>query len=243
MTPLTVTGRPKGDRSSVINSDSNKNEDTMTCTQERFERDVAEHKMTIVRDDGVDRHIKFRAADGDSCYWFEILTWPGALLIRGDCGTYVFSRLTDMFSFFRTDRGNDPNKLYINTGYWTEKLQAVASDGYGRGAVERFSESSFKQHVKERVDGYLESRETTASQRAELWREINDDIFSCVEDDREEVAFDRLMNFRSDLFPRLFEDAWEWNCKEYTFRFIWNLYAIAWAIRQYDAAKNPVAAA
>jgi hypothetical protein len=208
----------------------------MTCTQESFERDVAEHKMTIVRDDGVDRHVKFRAADGDSCYWFEILTWPGALLIRGDCGTYVFSRLTDMFSFFRTDRGNDPKKLYINTSYWAEKLLAVCSDGYGRSAVERFSESSFKQHVKERVDGYLEERETTAGQRAELWREINDEIFAYVEDGREETAFNKLMDFSSPDFPRLFEDAWEWNCKEYTSRFIWNLYAIAWAIKQYDAA-------
>jgi len=209
----------------------------MTCTQESFERDVAKHKMTVVRDDGVDRHVKFRAADGDICYWFEILTWPGALLIRGDCGTYVFSRLTDMFSFFRTDRGNDPKKLYINTGYWAEKLLAVCSDGYGRGAVERFSESAFKQHVKERVDDYLEGRNTTAEQRAELWREINDEIFAYVEDGREETTFNKLMDFESADFPGLFQDAWEWNCKEYTSRFIWNLYAIAWAIRQYDAAR------
>lgn len=210
----------------------------MTCTQERFERDIAKHQMTIVRDDGVDRHIRFRKSDGDSCYWFEILTWTGALLIRGDCGTYVFSRTTDMFKFFRTDRGNDPKKLYINTGYWAEKLQAVSCDGYGRGAAERFSESSFKQHVKEQVDSHLEGRETTAEQRAELWRDINDEVFAYVEDGHEETAFHRLMDFESKDFPSLFEDCWEWRCKEYTFKFLWNLYAIAWAIRQYDAARS-----
>lgn len=32
-------GRPKGDRSSVINSDSNKNEDTMTITKGRIARE------------------------------------------------------------------------------------------------------------------------------------------------------------------------------------------------------------
>ena len=40
-----------------------------TCDQQRFERDVAQHKMTIIRDNDVDSHIKFRRAD-DSAYWF-----------------------------------------------------------------------------------------------------------------------------------------------------------------------------
>ncbi|CDY79424.1 Phage protein [Caballeronia glathei] len=211
----------------------------MTCDQKRFERDVANHKMTVVRDDGVDRHIKFRAADGDSSYWFEILTWPGALCIRGDCGTYVFSRLTDMFQFFRTDRGNDPKKLYVNEGYWAEKLQAVSCDGYGKGAAERFSASQFKARVKDRVDSCLEGYETTAEQRADLWQEINDEIFDYVEDGHGGEAFRHMHDFESKDFPRLFEDCWEWNCNEYTFHFLWNLYAIAWAIRQYDAARVP----
>lgn len=67
--------------------------------------------MTTVRDDGVDRHIKFRAASGGSPYWFEILTWPGALSISGDSGT---PHLTDMFEFSRTDDRGDPSKLYVN---------------------------------------------------------------------------------------------------------------------------------
>lgn len=209
----------------------------MTCTQQRFERDVSEHAMTIHRDDGVDRHIAFKKP-GTSCYWFEILTWAGALCIRGDCGTYVFSRLTDMFEFFRTDDRGDPTKLYINRSYWCEKLQAVDCNGYGEGRAKEFAQEEFARHVKERFESYLESYEVTDEKRSQLWSDIESEIIDRSHDG-ETRAFDALMEFRDDQFPRMFEDCWEWDCKEYTHGFIWNLYAIAWAIRQYDAAKQP----
>ncbi|WP_447639532.1 hypothetical protein [Pandoraea norimbergensis] len=204
--------------------------------------DAGAHKMTVIRDNGIDRHIKFRSEDGGSPYWFEILTWPGALCIRGDMGTYVFSRLTDMFEFFRTDDRGDPAKLYINKGYWCEKLQAVDCDGYGRGRADEFSHEKFEKRVKERVESHLEDAEISDERRAELMAEIQEEILSPVLDHRDENdAFRRMCDFHAADFPDLFTDCWEWNCKEYTFHFIWNLYAIAWAIRQYDAAKKAAA--
>jgi hypothetical protein len=191
--------------------------------------------MTIIRDDGVNRHIMFRQP-GNSCYWFEILTWPGTLCIKGDCGTYVFSRTTDMFAFFRADRSNDPDRLYINKSYWCEKLQAVDCNGYGDGHAREFSFESFEQNVKERFENHIESREISDERRARLWRSIEREVLERAHDGAVR-AFDALHDFHDDEFPRLFEDCWEWNCKEYDFHFIWNLYAIAWAIRKYDAAK------
>lgn len=207
----------------------------MTCDQQRFERDVAEHKMMIHRDDGVDRHITFQKP-GTSCYWFEILTWAGALCIRGDMGTYVFSRLTDMFEFFRHDRGNDPSKLYINRSYWCEKLQAVDCNGYGDGRAREFVADEFERRVKEHFESYFESHEISDEKRASLWRDIQDEVLEYSHDGQSR-AFEKLMDFHDPNFPRLFDDCLEWDCKEYTFHFIWNLYAIAWAIRKYDVAK------
>lgn len=209
----------------------------MSCDQQRFERDVADHVMTIHRDDGVGRHITFKKS-GTSCYWFEILTWPGALCIRGDCGTYVFSRLTDMFEFFRTDRGKDPEKLYINPGYWCEKLQAVDCNGYGDGRAREFDPERFKDRVKERFDEYFESYEISDEKRASLWRDIEWSVLDKAHDG-EYRAFDALNDFHDEQFPSLFQDCWGWNCKEYSFHFMWNIYAIAWAIKKYDAAKVP----
>lgn len=92
--------------------------------------------------------------------------------------------------------------------------------------------------MKERFESYLESYEVTDEKRSQLWSDIESEIIDRSHDG-ETRAFDALMEFRDDQFPRMFEDCWEWDCKEYTFHFIWNLYAIAWAIRQYDAAKQP----
>ncbi|MFJ1260102.1 hypothetical protein [Cupriavidus sp. CuC1] len=213
----------------------------MTCDQKRFERDVASHVMTVVRDDGIDRHIKFRQP-GCSSYWFEILTWPGALCIRGDCGTYVFSRLDDMFQFFRTDDRGDPARLYINKGYWCEKLQAVSSDGYGKGRAQTFCADIFKRRVVERFREYCRDRYVAHDKRREMWDSVRADILECICDGDSSDAFHKLNDFHDRDHPRLFEDCWEWNCEEYTFHFIWNLYAIAWAIRKYDAAKVEAAA-
>ncbi|CAL8476442.1 hypothetical protein [Caballeronia sp. S22] len=207
----------------------------MTCTQEQFERDIAEHQMTIHRDDGTDRHISFQKP-GTSCYWFEILTWPGALCIRGDCGTYVFSRLMDMFEFFR-EKCKDPTKLYINPSYWCEKLQAVNCDGYGKGEARRFSSETFEARVRSHVDDYFETRAITDERRASLWYDIQRDVLDYVSDGDRSGAFLLLSRFEDPEFPHLFDDCWEWRCEEYDFHFIWNLYAIAWAIRQYDAAR------
>lgn len=214
----------------------------MSCTQEQFLRDAGAHKMTVIRDNGVDRHITFRSPDGGSPYWFEVLTWPGALCIRGDMGTYVFSRTADMFEFFRKNNRNVPSDLYINTGYWCEKLQAVACNGEGRGRADEFSYEKFEAKVKTHVARHLEDSEISVERLAELMDEIQSEILAPAQDYRSEGnAFRCMREFSAPDFPDLFDECYEWNVREYTFHFVWNLYAIAWAIRQYDAAKKAVA--
>lgn len=207
----------------------------MTCDQQRFERDVAQHQMTIIRDEGVDRHIKFRAVV-DSSYWFDIVTWQNTLVIKGDCGTYVFSRLPDMFEFFRGTCKN-PSSLYVNPSYWCEKLQAVDCNGYGKGEAKRFSAQAFEACIKTRVNDYFECRAITDERRAALWYHIERDVLDYTCDGDRSGAFMLLSQFEDRDFPDLFEDCHEWRCEEYEFGFMWNLYAIAWAIRTYDAAK------
>lgn len=73
------------------------------CTEKRFLGDVAKHQMTILRDDGVNRHVRFKQPNSSNMF-FDLITWPGCLCYTGDMGTYVFRRLEDMFEFFRTDR-------------------------------------------------------------------------------------------------------------------------------------------
>ena len=224
----------------------------MTCTQERFERDVAGHEMMIVRDDGIDRHIKFRAADGDSAYWFEILTWPGALCIRGDCGTYVFSRLPDMFEFFRTkyERVKE-GELFVNPCYWFEKMTASDSNGRYPSAVEELDEKAFKKLVHEEIDEYLGITTGKCDYPGELVCDIKRDLRAQVFD---EVSSHTPPN---DAHRLIYEFSYRdpkgvthWPFAEtesvprrYSFHAMWNLYAISWAIRTYDTARAAMEAA
>lgn len=112
-----------------------------------FARDASTHQMTVLRDDGLYRHLRFlrmmEQEDGTrkptSFYWFDIITWPGVLTVTGDMETFVFARVDDMFEFFR---GHKPNP-----GYWAEKLRAPQP-----AQVKRYSEDKFKEHVTDYVD-------------------------------------------------------------------------------------------
>lgn len=215
----------------------------MTCTQDRFERDVAQHTMTVLHEDGVYRHIRFCRPDS-SCMHFDLITYPGYLVYSGDMGCYVFSRLTDMFEFFRTDRlhGKDPSKLYINRSYWSEKLQAVAGNRRNGSATE-FSEEKFTRVINEyRLRWVWEGRDSlTKEQRRELWEAVDDDVLHHLYEG-EHSAYQRANDFSwsisRETYHYHFADLWDHDFTEYTNNFTWCCFAIAWAIRQYDAAKT-----
>ena len=109
-------------------------------TAERFGKDIAAHEMTVLHDDGLYRHLRFKAPAA-GFYWFDLITWPGSLTVNGDMGSFAFSRVDDMFTFFRHDR--------INPGYWAEKIRA------GSG-IKQYSEDLFKQLVAEHIEDYAE---------------------------------------------------------------------------------------
>ncbi|URN11302.1 hypothetical protein LUW77_03145 [Streptomyces radiopugnans] len=97
--------------------------------------------MTVLHNDGLYRHLRFMSPR-TSEFRFELVTWPGSLTIRGDYGDpHTFSRLDDMFQFFRADR-----RRGINPHYWAEKL---GRDG-GRRSVKSYSEELLRQLVVER---------------------------------------------------------------------------------------------
>lgn len=114
---------------------------------ERFAADTATHSMKVLRDDGLYKHLRFTGTrpnkdtgepERSPFYWFDLVTWPGTLAINGDCGSYLFSRDTDMLAFFR---GHN-----INPQYWAEKVPASI-----RGSLRCYSEDKFRQLIKEQL--------------------------------------------------------------------------------------------
>ena len=116
------------------------------CTEDRFLKDVSDHQMAVILDDETNRHIRFRKP-GTICYGFDLITWPGHLCIAGDCGTYVFSHIKDMFGFFRAGDwwGKKERKetLFINPVYWGEKLRSIGTNAgykeFAGGVTERYT--------------------------------------------------------------------------------------------------------
>lgn len=200
------------------------------CKEPDFLSDVAEHKMLIVRDCGANRHIRFRKP-GTGIYGFSLITWPGSLCVTGSMGTYVFSRTTDMFTFFRQDPHND-ERLHINPSYWGEKLSSIGTnEGY-----KEFDPDAFKERVREFFDDCKQEKVVSEEDARDLWDEISSSVLSCV-DDGEHYAYAAVYEFEHEGFR--FEDFFDSGGTErYTYHYIWNLYAIVWGIRQYDATRT-----
>jgi hypothetical protein len=227
--------------------------------EERFLKDVANHEMSVVRDDGVHRHLRFASPKCGS-YWFDIITYTGSLVIDGDCGTYVFRRTRDMFEFFRTDREymeRKGAKLAINPGYWAEKVQAHPGKG-----LKEFDEEKFDRAVMEYLRNWIRGHRdrTDKDERRDLWEAVVNEVINADGADRKQMAaYDFHHTIRDDnrLSKRLgwdckrqpdplafvFQDFWEVNVERWTHGFIWNCYAIAWAVKVYDEAKQPAAEA
>ncbi len=213
-------------------------------TQAAFLKDVEKHEIQIIRDDGNSRHVRLKRPGSYNMH-FDLITWPGYLCFTGDMGTYVFSRLDDMFEFFRTDidRG-------IDFRYWQEKLKAVDCGG-GKGSATEFSKERFKAVINEyRVRWIKDSRDALSKeQRRELWEAVDYEVLDSL-DDGEQVVYQRAYDFNWSAGKYLpgnypsyrFKDLWDHRFTEYTFHFLWCCHAIAWGIQRYDEAKPPASA-
>lgn len=210
------------------------------CTLERFRKNTATHEMTVELDNGLYRHLKFRRP-GTYCYGFDIVTWPGHLAISGDMGAAVFTRLADMFEFFRASdewQQRHPGEIYINVGYWAEKC--AANDGEKM----RFSRELLEQTCRRIYDEFIEESkddEGGLDQGAAdtLWNAIDEDVLSADTVESAIVAMDGFDASDTNFPGFRFHDAWEYGSSltEYTLHFIWRLYAVAHAVKEYDRHK------
>jgi hypothetical protein len=199
--------------------------DSTKLTCEEFLNDVKDHKLTVIKDDGLYRHIRLKNP-GTSNKYFEIVTWPGCLAYTGDMGDFVFQRIEDMFCFFRSKNG----ELEINTTYWAEKVKAESVFGNG---IREFSVEEFREHVEEYARDYLDLEED-----APLPEYMQEEIQPLLRAEDEWECVTAMRNFSSEKIS--FDDFWEHSCQRKTLHYVWCCYAIAWAIAQYDKNKEAV---
>jgi hypothetical protein len=213
------------------------------CTEEIFLENIKNHKLTVLLDNGIYKHLRFKSKDTNS-YYFDIVTYPNHLVISGDMGCLVASRIPDMFEFYRTDRNymlKDGRKLAINPSYWAEKIVS------GKDDIKEFSINKLKKNVTEYIDSCL---------FGEDWSENEIDLLKCdilsaidyTDNNSSDCMFDMIDSFQyykdktpySDNPDFEFTDWWEYHgyCEEFTFHYIWNCYAIAYAVQEYDKLRQ-----
>ncbi len=188
--------------------------------REEFIADVANHRMEVLLDRSFHRHLKF-SAKGSSIYWFELVTWPGSLAINGDMGSWTFSRVRDMFTFFR---GKE-----INPGYWAEKIRHGA--GGSNNSAKGFSEDA----LRIQVASYLDNWELSARDRSCILKELEDEVF--CHGDQQHDAIEALFGFEHATAEGVdirFDPVDGPFGMEWTYHFLWCLWAIVWGIQQYD---------
>ena len=194
-------------------------------TLKQFLNDVKNHELTIHKNNGVYRHLTF-ANPNDCDKYFNITTFPDYLIITGDMGALVFSRLHDMFDFFRSDN------LKINPGYWAEKIQSASY----QGKIESYSEfdiDEVKRCAQEDLDDFLEQNMLSELDKEKLLEEFDSEILHS-EDEYEIV--EAIRNFDCHGFD--FEEFWGDDYRKYRYHYIWLCYAIVWGIKKFDELNN-----
>jgi hypothetical protein len=195
----------------------------MQCSAEQFQKDVAKHELTIIRDEGLYRHLRFAKNTASWDQAFQIITFPGSLVYTGDMGTYVFSRIPDMFQFFR---GHKERPLQINPSYWAEKCDAASRFGNG---IKEWCADAFREFVRHKLDD---------SEAPDEIRELADETVLAHADDGQIMATAALWQFQDDISDRsrAFECLEGFDPTRYTFHYLWCCYALVWAIDRYDQA-------
>ncbi|MCS3433673.1 hypothetical protein [Klebsiella sp. BIGb0407] len=211
-------------------------------TDTRFLLDTANHRLEIIRDDGLYRHLRMKEPD-TSCYYYDVVTWPGYLTVTGDMGTWTFSRIADMFRFFGGWEGG------INTCYWSEKLEAGAGCSARNLLAQDYDHDAFCKSLKESLSEYLEDSEGDESEDDD-WDDDDDTPDSDKAIVREIVRDLCRAEFSNDweAYQAVYNADWPerfsaWDLcdgltfKTYTSHFRWILFAITWAISKYHNTK------
>jgi hypothetical protein len=149
-------------------------------------------------------------------------------------GCYVFSRVHDMFRFFRMEEKDRTGSwmqgrtLSIGPGYWAGKLDAVDR----HSPATEFCEEKFRARVAEFYKDWRRSWTIPD----DVARDLRDDLRNSVliHADSEHDAYRAAYEFSFESGRHRFDLQDFGSCERFSFRYIWACYAIVWGIWHYD---------
>ena len=201
---------------------------TADQVRKQFESETAKHQLTVLREDSLYRHLRFREP-GTIIYGFDIVTWPGYLAYVGDMGDYLFSRTEDMVLFFAGRWGKDVSPPF---DYWAQKLQGGAAGGSRR--ARSYSVDAYRAQVERWYTTVVEQGELedpTRFRRAVDDQLLHREPLSVAE--AHSVVTDFCFEDLAGGMGRVQPEPMEWDFTEFDHHFLWCCFAIAWGVEQY----------
>lgn len=194
--------------------------------RERFATDAEGATMTVLKDDGLYRHLRFDFPRA-SWRWCEVVTWPHMVVLRGDLGCWSFSRVEDMFGFFR-----EPSEdvARIDPVHCAEKLVPGGSD-------------SARVYDAGRAAAYVVQTVADA-ERPGLSHDVEEVFFGDADLSTENGLREAVARF-DERFPHYAIDenfrfpVETWDLRRYSPWFLLSCVVLPWAIGQYDTALVP----
>ena len=190
-----------------------------------IEHFIGSHKMTVLLDSGVNRHLRFSDDGGKKTnHWFDLITFDEGLLINSGFGSYSFSKryVADMFEFFRW-RESDSD-------YVLEKVASKSHD------IMAFCEDFAKQYIIDGFECWLDVGDFCDDEKKKMY----DEFLDALNEDKFESAQDAIreyqdFTFRGNLIRIDFDDFYPYKPSA---RYIDCVEAIKWGIGEYDKSKS-----
>ena len=228
---------------------------------DRFARDVKDHKVVAIREDGNYRHVEFTAQQGFTR--IVLVTWPYNLLVAGSHGSFHFERYgddsKDMFAWLRG--------LRVDPASWASKLIN------GRDSVTQYDRSLLEKEVNERVAEAIKDKWAPKGLKAAVREEILDSHWMNDEQNAlrlvsefqhgatyraecscgatgDDGSYDAAVNWKWSIHKNDddahkvsirqtggfdFDGFEEWNVRKLTSHYLWACHSAVWGIARYDA--------
>ncbi len=224
-----------------------------------FARETTDHQLVVRHDDGLYRHLTFRAPE-TGLGIIHLVTWPHYLAVTGGRDGFVFFRgnCPDILTFFRGQE--------VNPQYWLQSVcdgRERASE-YSLEAFEAFVENQIVSHEKrfpglaaavrqalavdyntEYADGAQEFlrdfRYVTTANQARL-AELRSEFAALADDTahRRQVRADAWSKMRRfvDEVTFEFDTSEPPDLTDWTWDYLWACNALAVIIRRYDESRG-----
>lgn len=238
--------------------------DRNTSIQKQVASDLSDGTMRIRQDDGAYRHIA--AAGPASWTRLTVITWPYNLLVAGSHGSFHFERhasdTIDMFSWLRrvrVDPSNWADKLTNGRRsveeYDRDRLEALIHERVAEAVAEDWAPEGLADAVREEIleDEWMHDETSAMRLLSEFQHGMTYRSECSCGAYEDHTSYDSAVCWYGLVHKQrgkghevsvretggfTFSDTFDWRVSRLDYHFIYQCYALKWAVARYDRMRG-----